>query len=1034
MTVSKNFVVKNGLEVNTDLILADTTKSSVGIATTSPDYTLHVNGGIGATHLNVTGVATAVQIDATTLGADTGHIVTGVVTTISGTTLTYTNINGTTFDGSNVNADNLYAVSGIVTNITGTASTFTSSEISTLNAASANLVSGVATNFTVSGVTTLGVTTATSLEIGPINTISVNSGIITATSGVVTYYGDGQYLTNIQSGVGIRTAGGIIGYGATFLDFRGAGVSTITAPVSGIATINITGGGGGGSISVSTEAPSGAASGDLWYSPDRARTFIYYDESAVGYGTSKQWIDASPFNVGVLTQTSLTVPELTITGNVNTSGIITAATFSGNLTGNVTGNVTGNLTGDVTGNADTATTLETSRNINGTAFNGSANITVEPYVEDDESATTSKFLTFVDSSTAAFQRLNEDSGLSYIPSLGALTVGSVRSYESLVGTASSTRIDYTVTVATKTANHRYIGQGSSSAYVLDDIESPFITLLPGKTYRFDQADGTNSGHPLRFYLEADKTTAYTTDVTTNGTPGSSGAYTEILVTDTTPQVLYYQCSSHGYMGNALFANSNSAGGLSGAPNIDVGTGSFTGDVDIADKIIHTGDTNTAIRFPAADTFTVETGGSEALRVNSSQRLVVGANSALSNVKIDNNTGSPLFQVEGSTYQTAAISLTRTANSSPYIYLNSGSSGNNATGSLGRIMFNGFDGTNYVAAASISGLVNGTPGTDDMPGALLFETSSDGSQVPTERLRITSAGLVRIPDNGKFTAGAGDDLQIYHDGSHSYILDNGTGAIKIKGDDIRVENAAGRNILKGTSTATELYFDNGSSSSKKLETKSDGVDITGELQCDSLDVDGGVDITGTVNFHNNVSLQDSDILNLGGGNDLQIFHDGSDSYVRGAGTGFVFLENTTDDADVLIRSDDGSGGFAVYFRADGSSGAAILYHYGSEKLTTTSSGVEVTGDVNSTSDINLKKDIEVVTSATEMLNQLRGVKFTWKENDEKSVGVIAQEVEAILPELVRGEEGNKSVNYSGLIGVLIEAVKELSARVEELENK
>ena len=106
---------------------------------------------------------------------------------------------------------------------------------------------------------------------------------------------------------------------------------------------------------------------------------------------AKQWIDASPFNVGVLTQTSLTVPELTITGNVITTGIITATTFSGNLTGNVTGNVTGNLTGDVTGNADTATALETPRNINETAFDGTANITVEPYVEDDESSTTSKY-------------------------------------------------------------------------------------------------------------------------------------------------------------------------------------------------------------------------------------------------------------------------------------------------------------------------------------------------------------------------------------------------------------------------------------------------------------------------------------------------------------------------------------------------------------------------------------------------------------------------------------------------------------------
>ena len=68
-------------------------------------------------------------------------------------------------------------------------------------------------------------------------------------------------------------------------------------------------------------------------------------------------------------------------------------------------------------------------------------------------------------------------------------------------------------------------------------------------YRFDQSDSSNSSHPLRFYLEADKTTAYTTGVTTNGTPGSSGAYTQIAVDSETPNILYYQCSSHGFMGN-----------------------------------------------------------------------------------------------------------------------------------------------------------------------------------------------------------------------------------------------------------------------------------------------------------------------------------------------------------------------------------------------------------------------------------------------------------------------------------------------------
>ena len=241
------------------------------------------------------------------------------------------------------------------------------------------------------------------------------------------------------------------------------------------------------------------------------------------------------------------------------------------------------------------------------------------------------------------------------------------------------------------------------------------------------------------------------------------------------------------------ALTGNATGLTGTPNIDCGTGSFTGDVDIADKIVHTGDTNTAIRFPAADTFTVETGGSEAIRVDSSQRLVVGANSALSNVKIDSNTGSPLFQVEGSTYQTAAISLTRTANSSPYLYLNSGSSGNNATGSLGRIMFNGFDGTNYVAAASISGLVDGTPGTDDMPGSLLFQTSSDGSQVPTERLRIDPTGIIQVKGDG------GNNNKIYgYDGSDlAWIVGNNNS------DDTELNNFRSGNLLLKTNGTERL---------------------------------------------------------------------------------------------------------------------------------------------------------------------------------------------------------------------------------------
>ena len=125
--------------------------------------------------------------------------------------------------------------------------------------------------------------------------------------------------------------------------------------------------------------------------------------------------------------------------------------------------------------------------------------------------------------------------------------------------STSAPITIAVTVGTKTAAHPYNGDGSSSAYFLDGVESPAILLHGADNvtssseyiYRFDQADSSNSGHPFRFYLDADKTTAFTTGVTTNGTAGSSGAYTQIAVTEDTPSILYYQCSSHAYMGNYL---------------------------------------------------------------------------------------------------------------------------------------------------------------------------------------------------------------------------------------------------------------------------------------------------------------------------------------------------------------------------------------------------------------------------------------------------------------------------------------------------
>jgi hypothetical protein len=96
-------------------------------------------------------------------------------------------------------------------------------------------------------------------------------------------------------------------------------------------------------------------------------------------------------------------------------------------------------------------------------------------------------------------------------------------------------------------------------------------------------------------------------------------------------------------------------------------------------------------------------------------------------------------------------------------------------------------------------------------------------------------------------------------------------------------------------------------------------------------------------------------------------------------------------------------------------------------------LDVLGDISSSSDINLKENIKTVENSLDTLTQLRGVSFDWKKTGRSSYGVIAQELEEILPELVKNGEV-KSVNYNGLIGVLIEAVKELSEEVKELKKK
>jgi hypothetical protein len=204
--------------------------------------------------------------------------------------------------------------------------------------------------------------------------------------------------------------------------------------------------------------------------------------------------------------------------------------------------------------------------------------------------------------------------------------------------------------------------------------------------------------------------------------------------------------------NLLFVDASTdrvgIGTASPATTLDV-----NGDVTISDKIIHDGDTNTAIRFPAADTVSVETGGSEAARIDSSGRLLIGTSTSAT------YGAAGLLQILGTTNAHASIARITDNNADPTFNLAKAcgvvgaptivNSGDN----LGRINFAGYDGGDFESiGAWIQGQVDGTPGANDMPGRLVFSTTADGAASPTERLRITSAGVLQVADAGDITVG------------------------------------------------------------------------------------------------------------------------------------------------------------------------------------------------------------------------------------------------------------------------------------------
>ena len=290
----------------------------------------------------------------------------------------------------------------------------------------------------------------------------------------------------------------------------------------------------------------------------------------------------------------------------------------------------------------------------------------------------------------------------------------------------------------------------------------------------------------------------------------------------------------------------------------------------------------------------------------------------------------------------------------------------------------------------------------------------------------------LTDGAIIKIAADDDLQLTHSGSVGDITCS-TGALDINAGTVNIKDEASSETMASfvSDGAVTLNHDN----TARLATTSAGIDVTGTLAVSGTSAftgkitsDNGIDIDNITIDGTEIDLSSGD-LTIDVAGDINI--DADDGIINFLDGGTVIGSFQNSSSDFVVKSVQSNQDMLLKGNDGGSEITALTLDMSAAGAATFNSSVTAGGDVTAFSDMRIKHDIETIEGALAKVSDMRGVYFK-RNNGEAGTGVIAQEVENILPEVVKDGE-YKSVAYGNMVGILIEAIKELKAEVEKLKE-